>query len=305
MITSLISPPPPDNQVLSLVAALSNAQDHELHLQAIRARDEALSSSPESYGALCTQLAYLLSGSDRPQEMISRIDPAQWNVFQQSNPRTAEQLKQASANSGVVGNPWIAFGQMAGLILKQALLHPPYAMIENQPTQLFLISPASERIQEVLLFCLGCSSPELRNVASTVLATTAVGKVQPSLNLNSSPHLLTFILDPLRDPSNASPERFEGSMSTIRKMMEDGPTTFTVNQLDDVIQALLVLLVDHKMTNSTTTSALQAIVSCLTENLFPSALVARFQDYLSALSRLAVESDPEIRKWVCRSIVTL
>ena len=69
--------------------------------------------------------------------------------------------------------------------------------------------------------------------------------------------------------------------------------------------SLLTLLVDHKMTNAVTTSALQAIVSCLTENLFPSALVACFEDYLSALSRLAVESDPEIRKWVCRSIVTL
>jgi hypothetical protein len=305
MITHLTLPPPPDGQVLSLVAALSNAQDHELHLQAIRARDEALSSSPESYGALCTQLAYLLSGSDRPQETVARIDHIQWNIFQQSDPHTAEQLRQASAHPGVAGNPWIAFGQMAGLILKQALLHPPYAIIEQRSTQLFLVSPASQRIQEVLLFCLGCSSPELRNVASTVLATTSVGEVQPSLNLNSSPQLLSYLVDPLKDPSHASAERFEGSMSTIRKMMEDGPNTFSITQLDTVIQTLLALLVDHKMNNAVTSAALQAIVSCLTANLFPSALVARFEDYLSALSRLAVESDPEIRKWVCRSIVTL
>ena len=46
-------PPPPNGQVLSLVSALSQTANHDLHVQAIAARDQALAEpqkARESYG---------------------------------------------------------------------------------------------------------------------------------------------------------------------------------------------------------------------------------------------------------------
>lgn len=286
-------PPAPDGQVLSLVAALSNALNHELHVQAIRARDEALSSSPETYGNLCTQLAYLMAGSDRPGELIQRMDPAQLQHFQQSDPATAQRLHSDFAS-------WTVFGQMAGLILKEALLHPPKL---NDGTALYLQAPAVDQVKMALQYCLGCAHPELRNVASTVLATTAVStdSVQPSLSIHAWPHLIDFLLDNLHQTDN--PGLVEGSLSTVRKILEDGPHELNPTQLDAVLPVLLRFLASPDERSKT--SALQAIVACLTEGLMPSALVAHFGDYLAALSSLAQDPSVRVRKWVCRSIVTL
>lgn len=285
-------PPAPDAQVLSLVAALSNAQNHELHVQAIHARDEAL-SSPETYGNLCTQLAYLMAGADRPGDLIQRMDPAQLQHFQQSDPATAQRLQNDVTS-------WTVFGQMAGLILKEALLHPPKL---HDGTALYLQPPAVDHVKVAMLHCVGCTHPELRNVASTVLATTAVStdSVQPLLNIQVWPQLIDFLLDNLHQTENLC--LVEGSLSTVRKILEDGPHELNPNQLDAVLPVLLRFLTSPDERSKT--SALQAIVACLTEGLMPSALVAHFGDYLTALSNLAQDPSVRVRKWVCRSIVTL
>ena len=290
---AILVPPAPDGQVLSLVAALSNAQNHDLHIQAIHARDEALSSSPETYGNLCTQLAYLLAGSDRPGELIQRMDPAQLQLFQQSDPATAQRLHSDFSS-------WTVFGQMAGLILKEALLHPPKL---QDGRALYLQAPAVDHVKMAMLYCLGCAHPELRNVASTVLATTAVSthSVQPSLSVHSWPQLIDSLLDNLHQTEN--PGLVEGSLSTVRKILEDGPHELNPTQLDAVLPVLLRFLASPDERSKT--SALKAIVACLTEGLMPSALVAHFGDYLAALSSLAQDPSARVRKWVCRSIVTL
>lgn len=289
----MTSPPPPDGQVLSLVAALSNAQNHELHVQAIRARDDALRGSPETYGNLCTQLSYLLAGADKPSEMIPRIDPTQLQQFQQTDPASAQRLMQHEES-------WTPFGQMAGLILKEALLHPPVAA-DGRP--LYLVAAAADNVKQVLLYCLGCTHAELRNVASTVIATSAVSvdSVQPSLSVHAWPQLMDILLDNLKQPNNAS--LVEGSLSTVRKIMEDGPNELNPMQLDAVIPVLLQFFSSPE--ERAKTSALQSIVACLTEGLMPSALVAHFGDYLAGLSSLAADPSIQVRKWVCRSIVTL
>jgi len=286
------TPPPPNGQVLSLVAALSNAQNHELHVQAIQARDQALSSSPESYGDLCTQLSYLMAGSDDPSSIIQRIEPAQMQHFQQSDPAAVHELQQNEAS-------WTQFGQMAGLILKEALLHPP---ITKDMRPLYLISPASEQVKQVMLHCLGCRHPELRNVASTVIATTAVSadSTQPSLSIHAWQDLVDVLINSLQ--SNDS-NRIEGSLSTIKKIMEDGPHELTLEQLDGLVPVLLHFFTSNEEKNKI--SALQAIVACLSAGLMPSALVAHFNDYLGALSALAQDPSIKVKRLVCRSIVTL
>jgi hypothetical protein len=221
------------------------------------------------------------------------MDPTQLQHFQQSDPVTAQQLHQSEGN-------WTIFGQMAGLILKEALLHPP---ILSGGRPLYLVSPAAEQVKEVLLYCLGCNHAELRNVASTVIATTAVSvdSVQPALNIHAWPQLLDVLLNNLQETS--SPSLLEGSLSTARKIMEDGPHELNNLQLDSLIPVLLKFF--SSTDERTKISALQAIVACLTEGLMPSALVAHFSDYLGSLSHLATDPSSRVRKWVCRSIVTL
>lgn len=286
-------PPPPDGQVLSLVAALSNAQNHELHVQAIRARDEALSSSPETYSNLCFQLCCLMVGCDRPSEMIQRMDPSQLDHFRQTDPTTAMNLQQNE-------RLWTPFGQMAGLIVKEALLHPP---MRPDNRTLSLVAPSADRFKEVLLYCLGCAHEELRNVASTIIATTAVSpdSLQPALNLPSWPQLIPALLANLQQTSNVS--LLEGSLSTIRKIMEDGPHELRQDQLDSLVPVLLRFLSASVERNKL--YALQSLEACLSEGLMPSSLVAHFDSYLNGLSSLATDPSSEVRKWVCRSIVTL
>jgi hypothetical protein len=287
------TPPAPDGQVLALVAALSNAQNHDLHVQAIRARDEALSTNNDTYGNLCTQLAYLMAGTDKPAALIQKMDPAQLQHFQQSDPATAQRLQQDEAS-------WTPFGQMAGLILKEALLHPPI-VANGRP--LYLVAPAADQVKQVLLYCLGCTRAELRNVASTVIATTAVSvdSVQPSLSVHAWPQLMDVLLSNLQQHQN--PGLMEGSLSTVRKIMEDGPNELNATQLDALVPVLLRFLTSTDEKHKT--SALQSLVACLTEGLMPSALVAHFGEYLAALSNLAMDPSIQVRKWVCRSIVTL
>lgn len=286
-------PPAPNAHVLHLVAALSSPENHVLHLEAIKARDEALNRSPESYGNLATQLSCLLAGSDRPMDMLQRMDPAQLEAWRQSDSATAVRLQQDPTL-------WVPFGQMAGLILKQALLRPPI-MPDGRP--LYLVSPAAEHVKEVLLFALACEHAELRAVASSVIATSAVSRdsVQPALYISAWPELLPNLLHNMQQCRN--PHVSEGSLSTIRKIMEDGPSELSQEQLDTLIPILIQFL--SAPDENPKVSALQSIEACLTQGLMPSALVAYFGDYMAGLSALAMDPSISVRKWVCRSIVTL
>jgi hypothetical protein len=197
-----------------LVSALSNTENHQLHVQAIRARDDALSASPESYGNLCLQLTYVLAGSDQPAQLLPRIAQRDLTAWQETDSQTVHRLQH---DEGM----WTPFGQMAGLVLKNALLRPPLNQQQSQNngnagprTFLYLQSPAADHIKETLLYSLGCRHAELRAVASSVIATTAVSAdgVQPALHLTAWPQLIPALIGYLQQHSHDNHERIEGAL---------------------------------------------------------------------------------------------
>ena len=292
-------PPPPTGQVLSLISALSNTQNHELHVQAIRARDQALSASLDSYSNLCVQLALVLVGCDEPQSLLSKISPHELQLWEQTDRTSILRLQQDASL-------WIPFGQMAGLILKNALLRPP----AGPEGRIFSVqTPMVQTLQETLLFSLSCKHAELRKVGSSIIATSAVStdSLQPALHVRTWTHLLPTLIDNLQQHSNRPAALVEGSLMTIRKMMEDGPDELSTEQLDRLVPVLIRHLSPSSSSPNSDrqiVAALQSMVACLTVAM-PNALVLHFADYLAALSTLAVHTNPSIRQWVCRTMVTL
>lgn len=290
-------PPPPNGHVLSLVSALSQTANHDLHVQAIQARDQALNSSAESYGNLCLQLAFLLVGSDHPENLLQRIDPSQMQVWQQTDAATASQIQT---------NPsmWIPFGQMAGLILKNALLRPP--IHPNTNRSFVLEGEIAHHVKETLLHGLSLTRTPLRNVISSVIADCSVShdSVQPQLHISQWSNLMPTLLQHL-DPTNpaATPHGLQGSLSTVKKMMEDDPEEIPTASLDALIPLLLNLF--QSSDKSIRVASLQSLVACLSYGLVPSSLVMQFPTYLEGLSRLATDPSQTVRQWVCRSINTL
>lgn len=292
MATSV--PPPPNGQVLSLVSALNQTENHDLHVQAIRHRDESLSASSESYGNLCLQLGFLLVGSDQPHQIVQRIESSQMDVWRQTDGNTALRLQSDL-------HLWIPFGQMAGLILKNALLRPP---ISTTHRPMCLEIEFADHVKETLLYGLSLNHIELRNVISSIIATSSVSPdgVQPYLHISQWPQLMHALLHNLQ-PNNSNPNSLQGSLSTIRKMMEDGPNEIPTHHLDTLVPLLLHLFRSND--ESSKVAALQSLVACLSSGLVPSALLIQFSDYLQGLSQLATDPSVQVRKWVCRSINTL
>lgn len=293
MSASTDLPPPPNGRVLSLVSALAQTENHDLHIQAIRHRDESLSASSESYGGLCLQLACLLVGSDQPHQLPQRIDASQIEIWRQTDPNTILRLQSDL-------NMWIPFGQMAGLILKNALLRPPISP-NHQP--MILEEEISHHVKETLLFGLSLAHKELRNVISSIIASSSVSSdgIQPYLHIGQWPQLMQVLIQNMQQNSN--PHALQGSLSTIQKMMEDGPNEIPTHHLDALIPLLLNLLKSPE--ESLKVPALQTLVACLAAGLVPSALLIQFSDYLQGLSQLATDPSAQVRKWVCRSINTL
>jgi transportin-1 len=289
------APPPPNGQVLSLVSALSQTENHDLHVQAIRARDEALSSSTDSYGNLCLQLAFLTVGSDQPAQLLQRVDPSQLEIWRQTDATTAMRLQSDP-------NMWIPFGQMAGLVLKNALLRPP---IQQTGKALILDIVIANQVKETLLYGLSMNHPELRNVISSIVATCSVSPdgVQPYIHISQWPQLMPALLHHLQ-PNNANDANaLQGTLSTVKKMMEDGPNEIPANYLDALVPPLLIFFRSNDETAKV--SALQSLAACLASGLVPNSLVVHFADYLQGLSQLATDPSVHVRKWVCRSINTL
>eukprot|EP00534_Pseudo-nitzschia_fraudulenta_P005652 CAMPEP_0201189154 /NCGR_PEP_ID=MMETSP0851-20130426/137135_1 /ASSEMBLY_ACC=CAM_ASM_000631 /TAXON_ID=183588 /ORGANISM="Pseudo-nitzschia fraudulenta, Strain WWA7" /LENGTH=987 /DNA_ID=CAMNT_0047474927 /DNA_START=107 /DNA_END=3067 /DNA_ORIENTATION=- len=296
MSTAPNLPPPPNGQVLSLVSALSQTENHDLHVQAIQARDLALSSSSDSYGNLCLQLAYLTVGSDQVEALLHRIQPSELEVWRQTDPNTTARIQ---ANPSML----VPFGQMAGLILKNALLRPPTQ--QGGHTPLSLGNEIAKHVKEVLLYGLSLTHKELRNVISSVISDCAVSvsSVQPYLSIKTWPELMPVLIHHLNPANNPTENAVVGSLSTVQKMMEDDPDEIPTQHLDALIPLLLQLF--QSPDESKRVGSLQTIASCLAFGLVPSSLVLQFSTYLEGLSRLAVDPSMQVRKWVCRSINTL
>ena len=291
-------PPPPSAQALHLVSALSNPEPADVHIQALKARDEAFSSSPESYGNLSVQLAYCLVGCDNAAQMLSNMNANELQAWQAQDSVAVSKLQQTPAL-------WIPFGQTAGLMLKNALLRPP--VNANDGRCMALQGPAADQVRETLLFALSCHHAELRAVASTVIATTSVAAriVQPALHVTQWKNLVPLLVRYLDQHANHnSTAAVDGALATIQKMMEDGPTQLDQEELDQLVPALLRFLKSTAPENAKLT-ALRSFVAVLAMPILPSALIRYFGEYMMDLSALAADPSPVVRQWVCRSIVSL
>ena len=308
---------PPTGQSLALVSALSNPENHDLHVQAIEARDRALGDA-QQYSYWCLQLAYILLGADDPTQLMARLPANELAYWKQTDLPSVARLEQDPSL-------WIPFGQMAGLLLKNAMCRPP--MIQHQ--RLHVSPEIAAQLRPALLRALQCRNAALRAVASTVIATAAVSVdgVQPHLHVASGwPQLLDELIQAVQahlqqqqqyqqqsSESIATSLAAEGAMMTIRKIMEDGPETLSAADLDHLIPVLIQCLhvnhlnLDNDVNSNIALAALQSLASCLSAGLLPSAWVAHFDEHLKGLSALAVSATHHapIQQWICRNLVTV
>lgn len=297
--------PSPSGQVLSLVSALSSPENHQLHVQAIQARDEALSGG--SYGDLCLQLGLLLLVSDHspPEEIFQRLAQADMEAWQRTDAISVSKLQQQPAQ-------WVVFGQMAGFILKNALTRPPIVAQTSRQASV-PVGPLAEQLKECLLIALECQHAELRAVASSIIATCAVSidGVQPAMHVDAWPQLIPHLLAPLQNPGH-HPRAFHGALDTAKKIMEDGPTELDPQYLDDLVLALMQLLQNQVqfLDETSKTTILQSLLAaCSTVDqsgsFQSSVLMLHVEDYIRSLLSLVNDTNAVVRHVVCRSLVTL
>lgn len=302
-------PPPPNGQILLLVSALSSPENHELHVHAIQARDQALSSSSETYANLCLQLAllFLMCDHSPPEQIFHRIHESDLAMWRTADAGSVQKLLQQPQQ-------WVPFGQMAGLILKNSLLHPPILTNQEPPQQARIGSgPVAEQLKECLLRGLqSFQHPELRAVASSIVADTAVSVdgVQPALHVQSWPLLIPRLLNPLKQPQQASTHAILGSLATIRKMLEDAPAELSSEHLDDIVTVLMQLIRQQPNDEDIMTQILQSLQMCLNPEIeggIPNALVMEIDWYIDYLITVGCRhpTSSSVRQWSCRTFVTL
>jgi hypothetical protein len=121
---------------------------------------------------------------------------------------------------------------------------------------------AADQTRDALLFALGCQHVALRAVASTVIATSSVSTnfVQPALHVTQWKTLVPALVRNLQ--GQGSPHAIEGSLATVQKMMEDGPSQLDQEELDLLIPALLRYL-SADAPDTAKLTALRSFVACL------------------------------------------
>lgn len=313
--------PPPNSHILSLVSALSSPENHALHIQAIQARDEALIAS---FDSLCWQLAllFLMADHSPSDQILSHVlPPAEVEAWHKTDAASVEKLRQQPAH-------WVPFGQMAGLILKNALTRPPMNH-HGQPMQL-----QNQDLKEALLqSTLSLRQPAFRSVSSSILATCAVSEdaVQPVLHVHSWPELIPRLNQPLQgllqhQSSTVSYPSVAGSLQTLRKCLEDAALELGSENLDAIAGVLVqvfqhagagrlsnVQFIDVDTISTATdptdfilTETIQSLLSCIMLDELPNSLLIHWNDYLHNLLAAAQHSrSVEVLKWSCRSLVTL
>mmetsp|Transcript_24050 Transcript_24050/g.45396 ORF Transcript_24050/g.45396 Transcript_24050/m.45396 type:complete len:1049 (+) Transcript_24050:142-3288(+) len=335
-------PPPPNGQVLALLAALSNPNptDHSRHALALQARDDALSSSPEGYGDLCRNFCRVL-GCPSPQNIpLSELESfhnSDREMFQRccgwipevvaagdggaASP-TDEDLAQRRRSGMVM---WNTLRQMAGLLLKNALVTPP--LPKNTPTdalgrplpghggRMALPPDAAAEIKHGLLRCIADEETAVRSSASTAIArcctaAVALGKSLGAFAVKQWGELLPFLLQCIVAGNDESATPAEdaaamGALVTLRKLLEDIPNCLSrdapASSFQDMVPALLRSL---RCPSEGRRKEALACLNCFIEPM-PGSLVAHMNDYLGGLSALAADPSPSVRRLVCQGIVAM
>lgn len=345
-------PPPPNGAVLALLAALSNhspnTASHNTHQLALQARDDALSSSPEGYGDLCSNFCRVLACPSPdliPESELKKFHDGDVDMFNQccgwmqqsSHNDNREALKQQGMMM------WNTLRQMAGLLLKNALVSPP--LPQNTPldalgrvlpghvSRMELPPPHAIEIKHGLLTCITDKEPVVRNAASTAIARCCTSSVhyEKSMGVHFSiknwVELVPFILQCIVAGNNAAavsvatsttttPEANEaaqllaesagmGALVTLRKLLEDMPNRLVKEAPSTSFHDLVPALL-HSLGSSSEHIRKEAL-ACLNSFIFPmpGSFVSHMNDYLAGLSALAADPNADIRRLVCQGIVSL
>mmetsp|Transcript_3483 Transcript_3483/g.6713 ORF Transcript_3483/g.6713 Transcript_3483/m.6713 type:complete len:1018 (+) Transcript_3483:120-3173(+) len=305
---------PPSADALLLLATLSNpaVTSHIEHTEALAARDRALGASPASYGNLCTHFARTLamtSPSALPESETAKLAQAQTPALHQLQ---------------VDPNAWISLRQMAGLLLKNAIASPPPANSDPSVQTDGLGRPAggymkllpeyAAEIKPILLRCVSDPDLNIRRVASTTVSSAAISNKargrMANMPISEWPELLPYLLgcvesgltDTGRNENAAA--ALDGSLLTLRKMIEDNPTEFEHNAGPAFANLVPLLLGTFQ---SPTDRVKKEGLRCINNLIMtmPGGLIVHMNDYLGGLSALAADESWEVRRLVCQAIVTM
>ena len=220
---------------------------------------------------------------------------------------------------------WNMLRQMAGLLLKNALVTPP--LPANTPTdalgralpghvsRMVLPSDAVVEIKHGLLRCIADVEPTVRGTASTAIARSCTAAVALEQSMGAFAvkewvELVPFLLQCIVAGNDARATEVEdaaamGALVTLRKLLEDIPNRIAqdapASSFHDLVPALL-----HSLRSPSELRRKEALacLNCFIEPM-PGSLVAHMNDYLAGLSALAADPSPNVRRLVCQGIVAM
>ncbi|KAL7541029.1 hypothetical protein ACHAXR_010576 [Thalassiosira sp. AJA248-18] len=351
-------PPPPNGAVLALLAALSNhspTANPNTHQLALKARDDALSSSPEGYGDLCSNFCRVLACSSPaliPEAELKKLHDSDVEMFDKccgwmmegnTNNNNGNNSHASASKKQQAMIHWNTLRQMAGLLLKNALVAPPLPqntpldamgrILPGHATRIQLPPHHATEIKHGLLTCIADPEASVRGAASTAIARccTSAVHLEKSMGVYFSVknwgELIPFLLQCIVAGNNAAaisaatvtvttPEENEaasllaenaamGALVTLRKLLEDIPNRLVKEAPSTSFHDLVPALL-HSLTSNSEHCRKEAL-ACLNSFIFPmpGSLVAHMNDFLAGLSALASDSCADVRRLVCQGIVSL
>lgn len=322
--------PPPTGDILALITSLSNPSNHTLHTKALQIQSTTLSSSPISYGNTCLQYARVLACPSPSHIAQSDIDT--WS--QSDGGISVMQLR----HDPITG--WNTIRQMAGYLLKNALLQPPLNKDTNMKMR--LLPHASHELKIILCQSIMNEHEFVRKVSSSIIASCTVGmNVMDGMEafpLSEWGHniLTPFLVQCLdraivmmessstatttaNEEKNQIMNALLGSLMTLSKLLEDNAQkfeTYSGSSFHKVIPNLLKLLqiCNTSNSNQSSSSAITTNTKIKVDSLkccvhlidvMPSSLVVAMNEFLVVLSSLGNDNNYEVRQLVCRSIVNM
>ena len=238
---------------------------------------------------------------------------------------------------------WNTLRQMAGLLLKNALVVPPMPantpldalgrILPGHASRMELPPHHAQEIKHGLLTCISDPNSQVRSSASTAIARCCTAAVHlektlaPYFAIKHWGELIPFILQCIVAGNNAAhvsaatvttttPEANEaasllaenaamGALVTLRKLLEDIPNRLVKESPSNSFHELVPALLTSL--GSTNDLRRKEALSCLNSFIFPmpGSLVAHMNDYLGGLSALATDSNADVRRLVCQGIVSL
>jgi hypothetical protein len=313
---------PPTGDVLALITSLSNPSNHNLHTQALSIQQATLSSSPITYGNTCLQYARVLgckSPSHMPQSEVQKWSDSDGGIS-----------VRALQNDPI--NGWNTMRQMAGYLLKNALLSPP--INAQTKTKMRLLPDASHELKLILCQSIVDEQEYVRKVSSSIIASCTVGanvmdgmEVLPLSEWGDklTPFLVNCLESAISIMSGTSSATnttstdgsgvgniedkvkyaLLGSLLTLSKLLEDDASKFerysgpSFSKIVPCLLKLLQICSEQKVK----VDALHCCVHLI--NIMPSSLVAQMNDFLAILSSLGNDGNHLVRQLVCRAIVTM